>query len=433
MKKKIALITLNYPPLIIGGASLSAYHIAKGLSKDYEVEVFTAKITKGNKSQNTGGETKDWDLPNVKIHRIFSTNYSGIINEYTRPGIIAEELWDYLENECKYFDILYAYGMNTIPAVNKCREYADKTMAHVNGSWATSQYYHIDWKGDEYLRHGFCENLYDSIMRLFSSKDITTGRWKLAKILLSPLIWFLYENRLNELKEIDQVIPISNRVREILLASGIKGKLRVCHNMFEKSDKFDPKFIEKKFKIKNKKIILFSGRLAKIKGCHTIIKAMPKILKKNPDTHLLFAGLEADKKEMEELVKELNLQNNVTFGGLIGMNQKNLNSLYKGAYLTVYPSIFSDPFPRTPVESMIAGTPVIATGRGGIKDIIKDQKTGLIIPADNEKKLAFAVNKLLKDKKLYNKLKKNGIKISRKFIIKEGIKEYIKVIEDRIK
>jgi len=418
---KIGIVTQYYPPNILGGSQISIFNIAKGLSmKGHSVEVFTSKSK--DKTQNK----KKFYLKNVTVYEIFKKEYSfGVVRTITKQKNMEKQLNEFLERKNKHFDVLYAYGMDTIPAVLKCKKHAKKIAASVNGSWATCPYYHIDYKGRESLNCSSLHYWYCTIQRIFRKNPVGSGTYKWIKIIFSPFIFFIYKKRLKMLKNMDIVMPISQKLKKILINMGInKEKLFVCHNLFEKV------IPDKEFSIFNKyniseenKIILFAGRLQKIKGCHTIIKAIPEIIAENKKVHLLFLGKGTEEKELRKIAEELGVENYVTFGGFLSIKQ--LAKAYKEAYVTVYPSIFFDPLPRTPTESFMQDTPVIGTNRGGCEELIKNGYNGLIISPDNSKELARSINRLLKDKKLSKKLSKNAIAFSKNFLIEKGIEDYI--------
>jgi glycosyltransferase involved in cell wall biosynthesis len=70
--------------------------------------------------------------------------------------------------------------------------------------------------------------------------------------------------------------------------------------------------------------------------------------------------------------------------------------------------------PTTIKEAFFLKIPVVATNVGGIPELVKNNETGLLVPANNPQKLAESVNKLLENKQNANQLAKSGYE----FIIK---------------
>ena len=96
------------------------------------------------------------------------------------------------------------------------------------------------------------------------------------------------------------------------------------------------------------------------------------------------------------------------------------HAFYERADVYVSPSIWEEPLGLTMLEAMAAGTPVVATKRGGIVSVIKDGENGFFVRARNSKQIAETVNMLLLDDALREKISKNAAKtISDNFTWKE--------------
>ena len=162
---------------------------------------------------------------------------------------------------------------------------------------------------------------------------------------------------------------------------------------------------------KNKKIILFVGRLNEQKGVEYLIKAMKYVNSKISNSRLLIIGEGRYKKELQKTADSLNI-GNIEFLGSI--NQIGLSDYYNTADVFVLPSVTSrigtEGQGLVLLEAMSCGTPVIGTNTGGIPAIVKNNQTGLLVNERNENELANAIMKILSDKKLSQKLSNNGIK-----------------------
>jgi glycosyltransferase involved in cell wall biosynthesis len=64
------------------------------------------------------------------------------------------------------------------------------------------------------------------------------------------------------------------------------------------------------------------------------------------------------------------------------------------AEFTVVPSVWPDPCPAVAVEPMALGRPVIASAVGGLTDIVQHESTGLLVPPDDPRALAEAIEAL---------------------------------------
>ncbi len=167
-----------------------------------------------------------------------------------------------------------------------------------------------------------------------------------------------------------------------------------------------------KYNIKNE-FILFVGRLAEKKGVEYLIRAIPLVLEKLPNSKLLIVGDGPEKEKLTNLTKKLNLEEYVIFVGKLRL--EDLPKFYATADVFVGPSIVTEKGDTEGLgivflEAIASGTCVIGSNVGGIPDIIKHNKTGLLVEQKNPKQLAHSIVSLLKNKKLQKKLNKNAIR-----------------------
>lgn len=139
------------------------------------------------------------------------------------------------------------------------------------------------------------------------------------------------------------------------------------------------------------KTVLFVGRLEKIKGVEYLIEAMKYI-----DARLLIVGDGNLRDELENKAKEQGEK--IRFLGAV--EHSRLPRIYAAADVFVAPSITLDNggvegFGLVLIEAMAAGTPVVGTRSGGIKDIISDGENGYLVEEKNSAEIARKVNKLL--------------------------------------
>ena len=168
-----------------------------------------------------------------------------------------------------------------------------------------------------------------------------------------------------------------------------------------------------KKKYENNNIILFVGRLVEKKGVEYLIKTMPIVLKSIPNSKLLIIGDGPEMRKLIKLAEELNLEKNVIFVGKI--RNQDLPKYYATADVFVGPSIVTkkgdtEGLGVVFLEAIASGTCVVGSNVGGIPDIIKQNKTGLLVEQKNIVELANAIIDLLKNRKLRERLSKNAIK-----------------------
>ena len=170
--------------------------------------------------------------------------------------------------------------------------------------------------------------------------------------------------------------------------------------------------------------LLYVGRLSKEKGIDLLITALPIVLKKYPNINLTIIGSGSEQDFLVRLCKKLNVSDKVSFIGKT--NNNDLKKYYQKATAIVIPSIWIENCPMVALEAIRAERPIIASGAGGLKDIIKDKFNGLLFERGNDKDLADKLITLLSDKQLIRNLSKNQKKISYKY---EGQYHYNNIIK----
>lgn len=179
-----------------------------------------------------------------------------------------------------------------------------------------------------------------------------------------------------------------------------------------------------------KKLVGFTAaELHPRKGIHILLRAIEKLIKELPENKrnlsFVIAGNGPQKEVLEKLIEKRNLHPYV----ILLSRQKNIPHLMKSADFFVLPSV-REAFGLVNLEAMISGLPIIATQTGGIPEIIKDGKTGLLVPKEDDEKLKEAIKKFINSKSLRSRLSKNGkAKVEKSFSAEKMAKEYEKVYD----
>ena len=134
--------------------------------------------------------------------------------------------------------------------------------------------------------------------------------------------------------------------------------------------------------------LLYLGRIAQRKGIDFLIRSMPLVVRAIPDVQLLVGGRGDCLERMKSLVRQLDLERNVTFLGFVPDDR--LNTLYNQAQCVVVPSVFEG-FGITVIEALAAGTRVVGTDTDGIREIMKSGEYGRLVPYGNYLALADAL------------------------------------------
>ena len=137
-------------------------------------------------------------------------------------------------------------------------------------------------------------------------------------------------------------------------------------------------------------------------GC--VIRAFGHIQQTYPEAALTLAHDGSCRPELENLVKQLNLQN-VTFIGYV--SQAQMPELYDAADIYLM-SPDLDCMPGTVLECFASGIPLVSTDAGGIPYIVQRGETGLLVPCGDDKALAAEAMRLLEDPSLVERLTGNA-------------------------
>jgi glycosyltransferase involved in cell wall biosynthesis len=147
------------------------------------------------------------------------------------------------------------------------------------------------------------------------------------------------------------------------------------------------------------------------KGQEILIKAAAILSDRFPEARYAIVGSVSPGNEdhlarLHELIRGNNLEGKIIFTGDI----EEPRDIYAAFDITVVPSVLPEPFGRVVMESMAAGTPVIASRCGGIPEQIVDGLTGLLFSPGHEEDLAKALAQLMADKVRRIRMAEEGLK-----------------------
>lgn len=129
------------------------------------------------------------------------------------------------------------------------------------------------------------------------------------------------------------------------------------------------------------------GRLSKQKGMDYFIQSIPEVLRKHPQTRFLIIGVGEDEQKLRRLVSENKIDDFVFFMGY----RKDIQNLISQLDLVVLSSLWEG-LPLTPIETFSVGKTIVATAVDGTKEIIEDNRNGLLIEPGNSGEIAEKVN-----------------------------------------
>ena len=153
--------------------------------------------------------------------------------------------------------------------------------------------------------------------------------------------------------------------------------------------------------------VLFVGRLASNKGLHDLAEAFGVLARSDPTAQLVVVGEDGGQRaSLLAHVQRLGLAGRVHVVGHVE-DDRVLASAYREARVTVLPSEY-EAFGLVLLESLAAGTPVVASRVGGIPEVVEDGKAGLLVPPKSPVELAAAIGRIWSDRELARRLGEYG-------------------------
>jgi glycosyltransferase involved in cell wall biosynthesis len=199
-------------------------------------------------------------------------------------------------------------------------------------------------------------------------------------------------------------IAVSQAVKDQLVELGLsKKRVEVIYNGID-INKFQPNKFSKLQP--NKLIIGTVCRLSPEKGVDFLIKSFAKARKDNKDLILMIVGEGSEKEDLVKLTKKLNIEEQVYFLGWQDDIPKFLNSIDVFALTPTR----RESFGISAAEASACELPVIATNISGLKEVVKDGETGIVVKSENIESICQSILKLSNNSDLRNRMGQAGRK-----------------------
>lgn len=253
---------------------------------------------------------------------------------------------------------------------------------------------------------------------------------------------------IKHLKEYDKVVFSSEQYIDAAVKLGLpREKTALIHPIANTTNfrvmNIDKNTIKKEYGIPtDSKVILCVQRVDPKSGHEQLIKALPKVLEKVPDTKLVFVGAESLSnklsksravlaKKVKNLIKELGVEKNIIFTGNIDYFE--IPKIYNAADVVALCSK-NEGFGLAITEGMACGNPIVGTNVGGIPIQVKNGVNGFLVDVNDIKGTAESFIRLLTDSKLRKRMAANSLRIvEKKFQISVGIEKHLILYNDVIK
>lgn len=196
-------------------------------------------------------------------------------------------------------------------------------------------------------------------------------------------------------KYVSRFIAVSNATKKLAIEhlEIEEAKVNLVYNGVD-TELFSPPSIGESEKKYSGHTVLYVGRMVAKKGIYTLIKAMPEVLRRFPETRFLFVG-GGDLPLFKEIIGKMGIpKRNFSFVGHVGYFQR--PNIMRESAVFVNPSFFEN-CSISVLEAMSCGSSVVACDVGGNPEIIETQRNGILVPPFNDKALAESIISLLKN------------------------------------
>jgi glycosyltransferase involved in cell wall biosynthesis len=216
---------------------------------------------------------------------------------------------------------------------------------------------------------------------------------------------------------------VSESTAEDLERGGVpRGRIRIIHNAVDHEACVpDPRVLPEPGRV------VYLGRVKRYKGVDLLIRALRRLRASVSGAHLVVVGQGDDLQRLRRIAKESGLADAVTFTGFVDTATK-VEHLRR-AQVVVTPSP-KEGWGVTTIEANACGTPVIASDVPGLRDAVRHDETGLLFPYGDGAALTAAMERVLTDGLLRERLSRGALAWAGRFRWERSAEETVAWLEE---
>jgi glycosyltransferase involved in cell wall biosynthesis len=220
------------------------------------------------------------------------------------------------------------------------------------------------------------------------------------------------------------IVAISESTRNEIVAMGIPGKnVEIIYNGVDIKD------YQSNVKKCTYPTIICLNRMKKYKRMDVLIDSITEVLKSIPDLKVILVGDGDDLPRLKEIARENRIEKSIEFTKFVPAKEK--ADLLASSWVSVNTSP-KEGWGLTSIEAQISGTPSIVPDSPGLRETVKGGISGYIYPFGDTKALSAILTKILKDKKMVEKMGKEAKKWAANFSWDKSAKKMKKIILSKI-
>ncbi len=373
---KICFFSLvNYWQGVKGGMEIHGKILCEGLvKKGHEVTIISTRHPNGKEHEEVDG---------IKIYYLAETGFSTYWKKWGKESL---KKFDQL-NRAKSFDIVLSQSFNGYYfAINK-RKYQIPFVSFLHGAGPYVTIAKIKLAFHRQYHISIAE-----VIRTSLSYIVHYFILQLPTVLSSNLIICASDHVRDSVRK---WYPV-RREKIYTIMNGIDA-LRFSPNHNARNRRRDSLGIgEGEF------LLMTSGTINREKGHHLAIEALDKLLQKNVNLKLMIVGDGEDLPSLSELIDRYGLKSKVILTGFVP--NELISNYYNAADIYLIPTLRAEGLPFALIEAMSVGLPIVASRMGGIPDILKNDKEGLLINPGDTDDMVSKVWTLIKSRDLRERL-----------------------------
>lgn len=351
---RVLMFSWEYPPYVVGGLGKQAAELAPAFQRLKDDSLHVDLLT----TRYAGGDTVESISPSVTVHRVHTLPFSPLdhYNSIMASNSILVNYARRLAQQGSY-DIIHTHDWLTGAA--------SITLKH---EWKTPLVSTI---------HATERGRHQGYLPSDTSHQINDMEWRLGYESWRLIVCSHYM-----IQELDNYFGVpANKVS--VIPNGID------LNLLHRCPPETVAELRTRYAPHGERLLFFVGRITHEKGLHVLLRAMPKILHKHPNTRLLVAGKNSEK--MMSQAQALGIADGVHFLGYITNEER--DHFYQSVDAAIFPSLY-EPFGIVALEAMAQGCNVIASYVGGLVEVVQHTQNGLTIYPNDPDSVAWAVDQL---------------------------------------
>ncbi|SRR6266404_738705 len=305
------------------------------------------------------------------------------------------------------------FDLSVIPALRRIVQTREPDLIITNSvkshflTWRSRLWRKHPWVA---FHHGYTDT--DRKMRLYNRLD----RWSLPHA--------------------DRLVTVCHVfAEELAISTGVSiDKISVQHNSIRRQPPVsaaDVETLRGRLGVSDRECVVLSvGRLSREKAHLDLIEAFKRLREAKPDLSLklVIVGDGPERSRLEAAVESIGCKESVVFTGQVS----DIRPFYAMADVFVLPS-HSEGSPNVLLEAMAATLPIVATGVGGVPEMVADNESALLVPPNDSPSLAAAISDLLIDRVRAQRLATNaGILVDTQYASENYVRSLVEIYSEVI-